>query len=74
MLAHVAENDNFFGPDAMKELEHRLVAQGKNATFEYYPGTGHAFANETNALGTYDEAATKVAWGRTIEFLRAHLG
>ena len=39
-----------------------------------YPGTGHAFANETNALGTYDEKAAGEAWDRALTFLHAKLG
>ena len=43
-------------------------------TFVLYPGIGHAFANEENPLGSYDEAAAQQAWARTIDFLRAKLG
>jgi dienelactone hydrolase len=43
-------------------------------TVHVYPGVGHAFANETNALGTYDEKAAKTAWERALSFLRSKLG
>jgi carboxymethylenebutenolidase len=72
--AHMAENDDFFPPSAMKELEAKLRDLGKEVEVFVYPGTGHAFANETNALGTYDEDAARQAWVRTLEFLRAKLG
>jgi dienelactone hydrolase len=39
-----------------------------------YPGTGHAFANETNVMGTHDEKASKTAWDRALSFLRSKLG
>jgi carboxymethylenebutenolidase len=32
----------------------------------------HAFHNDT-AAGRYDEAAAKLAWQRTVEFLRTRL-
>ena len=42
---------------------------GKDVTFHVYPGTGHAFTNEENPLGTYDQAATATSWGRAIALL-----
>jgi carboxymethylenebutenolidase len=74
VLGHYAENDDFFPPDAVKALGEKLTDMGKDVTLFFYPGTGHAFANETNALGTYDEDAKRQAWVRTLEFLRAKLG
>jgi dienelactone hydrolase len=41
--------------------------------FIVYPGTGHAFGNEENALGTYDAEATKTSWERAVTFLRSKL-
>ena len=57
-----------------QDLERRLKDLGKDVELFVYPGTGHAFANEENRLGTYDEEAARQAWVRTLEFLRAHLG
>lgn len=73
VLAHFAEKDDFFPPSAMEAVAERLRGMGREATVHVYPGTGHAFANETNALGTYDAGAAKTAWDRTIAFLRAKL-
>ena len=47
---------------------------GKDVTVHLYPGTGHAFALDHNALGTHDADAARQAWVRTLEFLRKHLG
>ena len=47
---------------------------GRDVTVHVYPGTGHAFANETNALGTYDPEAAKTAWERSTAFLHDKLG
>jgi carboxymethylenebutenolidase len=74
VLVHIAENDGFFAPPAMHELITGLKAQGKDITDYTYPGTGHAFANEDNPLGTHDADARELAWTRTLEFLRAKLG
>lgn len=74
VLAHAAANDDFFPPDAIQALGDKLGDAGRDVTVHVYPGTGHAFANEENALGTYDEDAARQAWVRTLEFLRAKLG
>ncbi|HZN16199.1 MAG TPA: dienelactone hydrolase family protein [Acidimicrobiales bacterium] len=70
---HYAENDDFFGPTAIKALEEQLREMGKDVVFHIYPGTGHAFANETDALGTYNADAAATAWGRAVEFLKSNL-
>ena len=46
---------------------------GVEAAFEYYEGGGHAFANDHDRLGTYDEGHAEKAWGKTVDFLRRHL-
>lgn len=74
MLVHLAENDDFFAPGGFEPLEQKLKGMGKEVTAHVYPGTGHAFGNEDDALGTYDAEAERQAWVRTLEFLRKHLG
>jgi carboxymethylenebutenolidase len=71
---HFAENDDFFGPEPVKALEAMLQSMGKDVAFEIHPGTGHAFANEENALGTYDAEAAKKAWDASVSFFRSQLG
>jgi carboxymethylenebutenolidase len=71
---HYAEKDDFFPVSKAKALEAGLQGLGKDASIHVYPGTGHAFANETNALGTYDEKAAATAWQRVLTFLRSKLG
>ena len=73
VLGHFAEDDAFFAAEGVLDLESRLREMGKDVSFTMYPGTGHAFANETNQLGTYDPDATAQAWLRSLEFLRATL-
>ena len=74
VLAHLAENDDFFGPAGGEALGDKLKGMGKDVTVHVYEGTGHAFANETNAMGTHDAEASDLAWSRSLEFLRANLG
>lgn len=38
-----------------------------------YPGVNHAFNNDTSAE-RYDANAARLAWGRTVTFLKKHLG
>ena len=59
-------------PEAVKELEATLRAKGKNATFHVYPGTQHAFFNDTRPE-VYDAAVAKTAWNCTLALFRANL-
>jgi carboxymethylenebutenolidase len=74
VLGHFAGDDAFFPADACMALGVELDEADKDVTFVVYPGLGHAFTNEENALGTYDEDATAQAWARTIDFLHTELG
>jgi carboxymethylenebutenolidase len=71
---HMAENDDFFPPDAARDLERRLRAMGKDVTVTVHPGTGHAFMGPHNALGTLDEALAAELWPKVVEFLHHRLG
>ena len=70
---HFAEKDDFFTPDAVKQLESELTGMRKDVEFIFYPGTGHAFANEEDPLGNYDADAAKTALDRAKTFLGSHL-
>ncbi len=50
-----------------------LKAAEKSYELYIYEGANHAFNNDTNAA-RYDKPAADLAWGRTIDFLRKHLG
>ena len=70
---HFAETDDFFPPDAVNELAERLRGMGKDVAVHVHAGTGHAFTNEENALGTYDAAASAVALANTLELFASTL-
>ncbi len=70
---HFAEHDDRASPEAVAALEERLTELGKEVRVFSYPGTSHAFFNDTRPQ-VYDEDAARQAWVRTLEFLRAKLG
>src|SRR5690606_23451084 len=69
---HFAEKDPMFGPDAVSELEQRLDELGKQAELIVYPDTDHPCFNDTRPEA-YDPEAAKLAWNRTLGFLRSHV-
>jgi carboxymethylenebutenolidase len=56
---------------AWPAYEAALKAAGVSYVRYLYPGTQHGFHNDTTPR--YDEAAAKLAWGRTVAFLNQHL-
>ena len=72
VLGLYAERDNSVPPAAARALEARLHSLGKRAEFHVYPGTAHAFFNDTRPE-VFDPEAAADAWRRTLEFFRAHL-
>lgn len=70
VLAHYAENDERInaGIPAFKEA---LEKAGIEHEIHMYPGTGHAFFNDTGAR--YDPEAAELAWKRTLAFFEKKL-
>lgn len=72
LLLHYAEHDA--GVNAgIADYEAALKANSKSYAIHTYPGTQHAFNNDTGAA-RYDKAAADLAWQRTIAFFREKLG
>ena len=71
-LGHLAEHDEYESLDTARGFEAALKAEGKEANFFVYPGTGHWFF-EDNRPDVYDPEAANLAWERTTEFLRNKL-
>ena len=69
---HFAEEDPWVSDASRRKLERNLEAAGRAVDFHLYPGTGHWFF-EADREDAYDPQAAKLAWGRTLAFLRAHL-
>ena len=70
---HFAEHDDLAPPAMVAGLEAELKELGKEFRVFTYPGTTHAFFNDTRPE-VHDEEAARQAWVRTLEFLRARLG
>ena len=70
---HYGETDGFFPAEKAKALEDGLRGLGKDCTIHVYPA-GHAFANENDPLGTYDEKLAAQAYDRALAFLHEQLG
>jgi carboxymethylenebutenolidase len=74
LLGHFGEQDEMANPEAVRALAARIEAEsGVKPEFHIYPA-GHAFFNDENHLGTYDAEQAQIAWNRTLEFLRNHVG
>ena len=71
LLLHYAGLDEHINA-SVPGYEQALKAAHKEYTLYLYEGARHAFNNDTNAA-RYDPAAAKLAWGRTIAFLKGKL-
>lgn len=70
---HYGEQDQMYPASAARELEQQIRTEsGADVEFFYYPA-GHAFHNEANLLGTYDPDSARLAWQRSVQFLRDRL-
>ena len=72
VLGIYAERDKSVPPSVVQDLERQLKSLGKSVETHIYPGTDHAFFNDTRPEVYNGEAATD-AWRRVIEFFRKHL-
>jgi carboxymethylenebutenolidase len=73
VLGHFGTADEFIPSEEAKQLEQEIRDAGVDVTFHFYEGAGHAFVNDTNRLGTYDQRQADISWQRTTEFLRSAL-
>ncbi|HEV7306809.1 dienelactone hydrolase family protein [Ensifer sp.] len=71
LLLHYAGLDERINA-GIEAYQKALKDDGKDATIYVYDGVNHAFNNDTSAA-RYDKAAADLAWGRTVEFLKAKL-
>lgn len=73
VLGFFADRDTYASPEAVKQLDAALTAEGKKHEFKTYTNTDHAFFNDDRPE-VYNAEAAQDAWNRTIEFFRTHLG
>ncbi len=70
---HYGNDDGFYPADAARAQEKQIREEsGAEVQFHFYDA-GHAFHNDTNAMGTYSPEDAAVAWDRTVAFLREKL-
>ncbi|WP_437676530.1 dienelactone hydrolase family protein [Sorangium sp. So ce131] len=72
ILAHFAARDGWATPAAAEAIRKELAERGQPMELHVYDAD-HAFANDTRPE-VYNPEAAKIAWERSIEFLRQHLG
>jgi carboxymethylenebutenolidase len=71
VLVHVAEHEDY-NPVVTPAQFPRWFTGMTNVELHVYPGTQHAFFNDTRS-DLYDEAAATLSWERTMQFLGKHL-
>ena len=70
---HYGEQDQMYAASTARELEQQIREEsGADVEFFFYPA-GHAFHNDENLLGTYDPDSARLAWERTVAFLKERL-
>jgi carboxymethylenebutenolidase len=72
LLLNYAETDDGVN-SGIPAYEAALKANNKKYTMYTYPGTQHAFFNDTGAA-RYNKAAADLAWSRTLAFFKETLG
>jgi carboxymethylenebutenolidase len=72
VFAAYAEHDDWAGPTVREKLHQALSEHGKEFEIKVYPGTEHAFFNDTRAE-VYNAEASADAWGRVLELFRTNL-
>ncbi len=70
VLGHFATRDQWINKPMVDSFTDAMRAAGKPLTVYWYDAD-HAFANPSG--GRYDEEDAKLAWGRTLSFLRDNL-
>jgi carboxymethylenebutenolidase len=71
ILAHFAKHDEWATASGAEAIQKAVKSGGGSMELHVYDAK-HAFMRPNGP--NYDEAASKVAWQRTIDFLRKHLG
>jgi carboxymethylenebutenolidase len=72
VFAVYAEHDAWVNDSVREALEQALRQHGKQFETKKYPGTEHAFFNDTRKE-VYREEASKDAWGKVLALFRENL-
>jgi carboxymethylenebutenolidase len=71
-LGQYVEHDEWEEDEYVDQLEAKLRADGREATFYRYSGVSHWFMEE-NRPDVYNAETARVAWERLLEFLHRQL-
>jgi carboxymethylenebutenolidase len=67
---HVGGKDDFVSVEAVEKIATKLRTEsGTEVDVHIYPENGHAFLNDENLMGTYDEGSADLLWQRAVDFL-----
>jgi carboxymethylenebutenolidase len=72
-VIHACEGDGGSGADGIQLAKRSIEEAGGSVEVHDYPGTEHAFFNDTRPE-VYDAKASSLAWDRTVGFFRDRLG
>lgn len=69
VLGHFAEKDEWEDEKYIRAMQNDMQAAGLNVQFHFYPNTSHWFFEEDRP--EFNADAARIAWSRTLEFLKA---
>jgi len=72
VLAHFASKDKWINKPMVEDFEAEMKKAGKTDLTVHWYEADHAFANPSSAR--YDQKDAALAWQRTLEFYKKHLG
>ncbi len=70
---HFGEQDQGISPGQARSVMENVRTQAGVPVQVHFYKAGHAFFNDENLLGTYNEDLAKLAWSRTVNFLHSAL-
>ncbi len=71
VLGHFSDADEWEPYDGVQKIERKMKDAGVDVQFYTYPGKAHWFVEDDRP--EYDAAAAKLAWNRTLDFLKTAL-
>jgi carboxymethylenebutenolidase len=71
LQGHFARKDDWAKPEKAEEIRAKVLSGGGSFDLYLYDA-GHAFMRDGDP-SHYDAAASKLAWSRTLDFLKSHL-
>jgi len=71
IMGHYGDHDGWEPMEEILAMETSMKAAGVDVILHFYPMVGHWFVEEDRP--EYDPSAAKLAWERTLEFLKINL-